>query len=217
MSQFIYLFIYQPLYNILALLCFLFNNSLGWAVLFFAVVLRLLLLPINKKTIVSQKKMAKIQPQIKDIQKKHKDNPLQANKEIRELFKKEQINPFDSIILVFFQLFIFILLFMFFKQAVGADWAEHLHPFLKDGFSPNYSFLGVFDLRLPSLFLAVISAAINALLVLLQPAIGQNRMMMMFLPFIIIFYWKIFPAIIVIYWIGMSLAGFFEIVINKNT
>jgi membrane protein insertase Oxa1/YidC/SpoIIIJ len=40
--------------------------------------------------------------------------------------------------------------------------------------------------------------------------------MFLLLPFIILFYWKIFPAAIIIYWIAMSLVGIIEAIITKK-
>jgi len=213
-----YLLIYQPLYNILALLSFLFRGNVGWAIFILAVLLRLALLPLNRKTMLEQNKLMKIQPRMKEIQRKYKQEPSQANKEIMELFKQEKVNPYGSFGGVIIQIALFIFLFIFFTQAIKSpDWTSHFYSFIKIAPILNYKFLGFIDLRVANLFLAVLSALINSVLTFLQPtAANQNKTMFLLLPFIILFYWKIFPAAIIIYWIAMSLVGIIEAIITRK-
>ena len=213
-----YFLIYQPLYNILALLSFLFRGNVGWAIFILAILLRLALLPLNRKTMLEQNKLMKIQPRMKEIQRKYKQEPSQANKEIMELFKQEKVSPYGSFGGVIIQIALFIFLFIFFTQAIKSpDWAPHLYSFIKIVPRFNYTFLGFIDLRVANLFLVILSALINAILTFLQPtAANQNKTMFLLLPFIILFYWKIFPAAIIIYWIAMSLVGIIEAMITRK-
>lgn len=213
-----YLLIYQPLYNILALLSFSFRGNVGWAIFILAVLLRLALLPLNRKTMLEQNKLMKIQPRMKEIQKKYKQEPKQANKEIMELFKQEKVNPYGSFGGVIIQIALFIFLFIFFNQAIkSSDWTPHLYSFIKITPILNYTFLGFIDLRVANFFLVILSALINAVLTFLQPtAANQNKTMFLLLPFIILFYWKIFPAAIIIYWIAMSLVGIIEAILTRK-
>jgi len=213
-----YLLIYQPLYNILALLSFLFRGNVGWAIFILAVLLRLALLPLNRKTMLEQNKLMKIQPRMKEIQKKYKQEPSQANKEIMELFKQEKVNPYGSFGGVIIQIALFIFLFIFFNQAIkSTDWTPHLYSFIKIAPRLNYTFLGFIDLRLANLLLVVLSALINSALTFLQPTVAnQNKTMFLLLPFIVLFYWKIFPAAIIVYWIAMSLVGIIEAIITRK-
>lgn len=213
-----YLLIYQPLYNILAFLSFLFRGNVGWAIFILAVLLRLVLLPLNRKTMLEQNKLMKIQPKMKEIQKKYKQEPSQANKEIMELFKQEKVSPYGSLGGTIIQFALFIFLFIFFNQAIkSTDWTPHLYSFIKITPILNYKFLGFIDLRLANFLLAILSALINSVLTFLQPTVAnQNKMMFLLLPFVILFYWKIFPAAIIIYWIAMSLVGIVEAIFTRK-
>jgi len=213
-----YLLIYQPLYNILAFLSFLFRGNVGWAIFILAVLLRLALLPLNRKTMLEQNKLMKIQPRMKEIQKKYKQEPSQANKKIMELFKQEKVNPYGSFGGTIIQIALFIFLFIFFTQAIkSTDWTPHLYSFIKIVPRLNYKFLGFIDLRLANFPLAILSALINSVLTFLQPTVAnQNKTMFLLLPFIILLYWKIFPAAIIIYWIAMSLVGIIEAIITRK-
>lgn len=74
------LLIFQPLYNLLALFSSLTNGDLGWAVLILAAIIRLAIWPLYKKAMGDQRKMTKLQPKIKEIQKKFKEEPIKSNK-----------------------------------------------------------------------------------------------------------------------------------------
>jgi len=213
-----YLLIYQPLYNILAFLSFLFRGNVGWAIFILAVLLRLALLPLNRKTMLEQNKLMKIQPRMKEIQKKYKQEPSQANKKIMELFKQEKVNPYGSFGGTIIQIALFIFLFIFFTQAIkSTDWTPHFYSFIKITPILNYKFLGFIDLRSANFLLAILSALINSVLTFLQPAAAnQNKTMFLLLPFVILLYWKIFPAAIIIYWIAMSLVGIIEAIFTRK-
>jgi len=213
-----YLFIYQPLYNILALLAAFFKGNVGWAIFTLAVLLRLCLLPFNRKTMAAQSKLLKLQPKMKEIQNKYKQDPSQANKEIMELFKQEKVSPYGPLGGVVIQLVFFIFLYIFFRQAIAsADWTPHLYSFIKLAPVLNYQFLGLIDLKAISLPLTLLSAVINVFLAMLQPsAPGQNKTMLLLIPFVVVFYYKIFPAAIIVYWIAISLVGILEALIDKK-
>ena len=212
------LLIFQPLYNILALLSNLTKGNLGWAVLILAAIIRLIIWPWYKKAMGDQRKMAKLQPKIKEIQKKFKKEPVKGNQEIMKIFREEKINPGNSFFFIFFQMAIFISLFIFFKQAIVNDWTLYLYSFVKLPEQINYLFLGLIDLKAPSLALAIISASLNSFLTFIQPSSGQNKVMLLGLPFIILFFYKKFPAIIILYWIGFTLVNILqEYMISKDT
>jgi len=211
------LLIFQPLYNLLALFSNLTNGDLGWAVLILAAIIRLIIWPWYKKAMGDQRKMAKLQPKIKEIQKKFKKEPIKGNQEIMKIFREEKINPGNSFFFIFFQLAIFISLYIFFRQAIVNDWALYLYNFVKLPEQINYLFLGIVDLKAPSLALAIISASLNSFLTFIQPSSGQNKAMLLGFPFIILFFYQKFPAIVILYWIGFTLVNILqEYIIHKD-
>ena len=211
------LLIIQPLYNFLALLSNITKGDLGWAVLILAAIIRLIIWPWYKKAMGDQRKMAKLQPRIKEAQKKFKEEPAKANQEIMKIFKEEKINPGNSFFFIVFQMAIFISLFVFFKQAIETDWTPYLYSFIKSPEQINYLFLGVVNLQAPSLILAIISASLNSFLTFMQPSSGQNKAMLLGFPFIILFFYQKFPAVIILYWVGFTLINILqEYMINKH-
>jgi YidC/Oxa1 family membrane protein insertase len=211
------LLLFQPLYNLLAFLSNLLKGELGWAVLILAALIRFAIWPWYKKAMGDQRKMTKLQPQIKELQEEHKQDPMKANKEVMKILQAEKINLGGSFLFLFFQIGIFIILFIFFNQAIDSDWSPFLYSFIKLPAEINYVFLGLVDLKAPSLILAIISASLNSVLTFIQPSTGQNKAMMLGLPFIILLFYQRFPAIIILYWVGFSLVNILqEFLINNK-
>ncbi len=200
------LIIFQPLYNFLAVLTIFFRGNVGWAVLTLVIILRLFIWPWYRKAMQDQRKLALLQPELKKIQKKFKTNSLEANKAIMELLQKEKVNPFNSFLFTFVQIAIFVLLYVFFTQAVKTDWHTFLYPFVSHLPPLNYIFLS-FNLQQPSFILTLLSAILNSVTTFVQPSTGQNKLLLLSLPFMILLFYQKFPAIVVLYWIGNSLVG----------
>ena len=59
------------------------NLSYGIAIIVFTIIIRVLLLPLNLKSMKSQLKMTEIQPEVKRIQEKYKKDPQKLNEENR--------------------------------------------------------------------------------------------------------------------------------------
>ncbi len=97
-------YILEWLYNIV-------GQNYGVALILFTILLRVVLLPITIKQQQSVKKNSKIQGKIKEIQFKYKNNPEQMNKEIMDLYKKENMSPFSGCISAILQIIIILSVF----------------------------------------------------------------------------------------------------------
>lgn len=97
-------YVLEWLYNIV-------GQNYGIALILFTILLRVVLLPITIKQQQSVKKNSKIQGKIKEIQFKYKNNPEQMNKEIMDLYKKENMSPFSGCISAILQIIIILSVF----------------------------------------------------------------------------------------------------------
>ena len=88
-----------------------FFNNYGIAIIIFSVLLRLVLLPLSIKQQITLKKSAKLQGQLKEIQKKYKNNPEKMNQETIELYKKENMSPFSGCLSNILQIVIILSVF----------------------------------------------------------------------------------------------------------
>src|SRR3989344_1032016 len=107
---------YQPLYNgLIALINILPWEDAGFAVIVFTILIKLILFPLSKKSVVTQFRLKQLAPEIEKIKKTYTDKQEQS-RQMLQLYKTNKINPFLSIILVFIQLpIIFGLYFVFLR------------------------------------------------------------------------------------------------------
>ncbi len=70
-----------------------FVGNWGWAIIITTLVLKTATLPLTLSAAKSSKRMAKIQPRLKEINEKYADNPQKKQKATMELFKEAKVNP----------------------------------------------------------------------------------------------------------------------------
>ena len=86
LTNFFYIILYQPLFNILVLLYnYIPGHDFGIAIIFLTLIIRFILFPISVKAVNSQRGLQKLQPQIQEAQKKYKDDKEKQAKEILDL------------------------------------------------------------------------------------------------------------------------------------
>lgn len=71
-------------------------KNYGLAIILFSIIVKIILLPLSIKQQKSMKKSAKLQEEMKDIQKKYKNNPEKMNQATIDLYKREKMSPFTG-------------------------------------------------------------------------------------------------------------------------
>jgi YidC/Oxa1 family membrane protein insertase len=87
------------------------TNSWGVAIILLTLLVRLAMHPLTQKQMVSMQKMQKLQPRMKVLQDKYKDDKESLNKEVMALYKENGVNPASGCLPLLIQLPIFILLY----------------------------------------------------------------------------------------------------------
>ena len=116
-------FILNPLYNLVSGIIVLFHNLLSplfgkdsgvtWSlsIMGLVVVIRIVLIPLFVKQIKSQRALTALQPHMKEIQKKYKDDRQKQSEEMMKLYKEHKTNPLASCFPIIAQAPIFFALF----------------------------------------------------------------------------------------------------------
>lgn len=91
-------------------------NNYGIAIIVFSVILRIILIPITIKQQKSLKKSAELQEEMKEIQRKYKNNPEKLNQETIELYKREKLSPFAGCFSSIIQIVIILSVFWLVSQ-----------------------------------------------------------------------------------------------------
>lgn len=149
---------FQPLYNLLIVL-YVIIPDLGVAIIISTVAIRLLLMPLSKKSIESQKKMQEIQPELKKIQKKHKHDKQLQGKKVMEFYKEKGVNPAGGCLPMIVQLIFLITLYRVFMLGLNApEVSDLVYSFIKNPGHLNPIAFGFLDLSKPNVFLAIVTA-----------------------------------------------------------
>lgn len=215
MGQLFDFFFLKPIYNLLVILSLVFKHNVGWAMFFMAILIRMLIWRWYNKILVSQKKMQEIQPQLKELQKQYKNDPKVLNQKIMELFKNEKINPLGSVLYAFVQILLFFTIFYVVKGIIQNTWQENLYSFIPK-ITLNYNLINGLNVSQPSLILAIVYFVLTFItLIFFQKEVSQNKTFFV-LPFLFLLLYKSFPALLLIFWIGLSLVGLIQEIYLKN-
>ncbi len=221
--------LYYPLFNALI---WLYNNiafhDLGIAIVILTILIRFILYPLSRKAIQSQKAMSTLQPKIKEIQKKYKNKEEQA-KQMMALYKENKVNPMAGCLPILVQFPILIALYRVFFTGLDPEKLNGLYSFVQKPESLNFIFLGLVDLSVRSITLAVIAGILQFIQAkMIMPKkdnskkkeglkIGNldfsslmGQQMTYFMPIITVFIALSLPAALPLYWIVITLFGIIQ-------
>lgn len=214
-------FFYTPLFNGLILLYLaLPRQDLGIAIIVFVILVRLFLLPVSIHGARTQKQLAELQPRIKELQNKHKENKEELSRGLMELYKTHKVNPFSGCLPLVLQGFFLFALYRIFFNGFGQESFFVLYSFIRSpGFIDPVSF-GFLDLSQSSRVLAIFAGASQYVqaLIMPQPATGAqsggpdfqkilSSQMKYFFPFLIAAISWSLPAALPLYWTVLNVFG----------
>ena len=114
------LIIIRPMINSLVLLYSIFFSNFGLAILLFTMLVRLVMVPLTVKQARQMKAMSLLQPLMKQVQEKYKDDRGRASQETMRLYKERGVNPLGCLGPMFIQFPIWIGLFQTIRQTVAS-------------------------------------------------------------------------------------------------
>jgi len=222
--------LFQPLFNALILLYnFLPGNDFGIAVIALTVLIRLALYPLMAKSLKSQKVFSKLQPKIKEIQEKFKDDKSKQAEEMVKLYKEAKMNPLSGFLPLLIQLPLLIALYQVFWKGLQPEAMSNLYAFIPNMGQIDPHFLGIINLSQASMFLAILAGTFQFIQAkTMNPkskkkgktnktADMMQKQMLYFLPFFTVVILLRLPAAIALYWIVTSLFSIGQQrSINKN-
>src|SRR3954454_22145083 len=95
--------------------------SWGAAIMALTVCMRTLLIPLTYKQLKGMRALQALQPQIKEIQAKYKNDKQRMQQEMMNFYKENKVNPFASCIPLVAQLPVFITLFYVLRHELPED------------------------------------------------------------------------------------------------
>ncbi|MEK5059956.1 membrane protein insertase YidC [Paenibacillus shunpengii] len=115
-----------------------FNGEYGLAILVLVLIVRTLILPLTIKQVKSSRNMQRVQPLIKEIQTKYKDNPEKLQQETMKLFQEHKVNPMAGCLPLIIQMPIYIALYN--SIYMNSNISQHTFLWMELG-SPDTSFV----------------------------------------------------------------------------
>lgn len=153
-------FIFLPLYNgLVGIMDILPWADVGVAVIIFTVVVKLILFPLSKSSLLTQVKMKEIEPEVNKLRSQYANDRQAQTLKIMELYKTRGIKPFAGILLLIIQLPILLALISVFYKIIPTVNPEFLYSFISaPDITNKIHFLGIIDLAQKSLILSLITA-----------------------------------------------------------
>jgi YidC/Oxa1 family membrane protein insertase len=213
----------QPIFNFLVWLYDVIpGHDIGIAIVLLTIIIKLLLYPLSKKSLESQKAMQTLQPKLKEIQEKYKDDKQAQTKAIMELYAREKVSPFSSCLPLLIQFPFLIALYQSLMAGLKSQKMEMLYPFVKNPETINVVSFGFLDLSKPNFALAILAGAAQfwqaKMLSTSQPPkkAGEgakdegmmaimNKQMLYFMPLMTVFIGMSLPGGLTLYWLVMTL------------
>ncbi len=222
MSDLFQVLFYQPILN---LLVFLYNvipgNDIGVAIVVMTVAIRLVLMPLSKQSIKSQKSMQDIQPKVNEIKKKYANNKEEMGRQMMALYKEEKVNPFSSCLPLLIQLPFLWAVFKVFRDGLNGGSLDLVYGFIARPEIINPISLGFIDLSRPNVCLAVLAGLAQfwqvKMLSRTKPQVKaeaskdedmmaiMNKQMLYFMPALTVFIGLTFPGGLALYWLITTL------------
>ncbi|HDL85371.1 MAG TPA: membrane protein insertase YidC [Candidatus Acetothermia bacterium] len=129
-----------------------YTGNYGWAILLFTLITRVILFPLMRKQYHSMAKMQKLQPRLKKIQERFKDDKQLMQQKLMEMYKKEGVNPMGGCLPMFVQLPILVLL-----------WKAILYSATQIHLSPGFLWISDLSVRDPYFILVILTTGVMIL------------------------------------------------------
>src|SRR5688572_14934621 len=175
-----------------------FDGSWGVSIILLTFTVRIAILPLTFKGVKSMQRLQTLQPEIKKIQERYKDDRQRMNQEIMAFYQREKVNPLGSCMPLLLQIPFFISLFYLLRS----------DEFQQD-ITGNAGFLAIDDLAekvtdpvlLGVLIVLYVGTQLAASAVTAISADPTQRRIMFALPFVFVIFIVNFEAGLILYWI----------------
>jgi len=177
----------------------LIGGSWGWSIILLTFTVRIAILPLTFKGVKSMQRLQTLQPEIKKIQERYKDDRQRMNQEVMAFYQREKVNPLGSCLPLLLQIPFFISLFYLLRS-----------PEFKADIAGNAAFGPIDNLAekvtgdpvlLGTLIVLYVGTQLAATMVTAFSADPTQRRIMLAMPFVFTIFIINFQAGLIVYWI----------------
>ncbi len=117
-------FIAKPMFTMLQYI-YEYVGNWGWTIVLVTILIKIILLPLSHKGMVSMNRLKELAPKIKAIQEKYGDDKQKASMHMMELYKSEGANPMGGCLPILLQIPVFFAIYRVLINAIelkGSEW-----------------------------------------------------------------------------------------------
>ena len=227
----------QPLIDVAESILKFFHDdvglSWGWSIVALTLAVRAALVPLTLKQFRSMQALQRLQPEMKKLQAKYKEDKQRLNQEMMKFYQENKVNPLGSCLPLVFQMPVFLALFYMLRRDLRID----ICPEIQQSYMPAHhgntkpcgahngaDFLFIPDLTnkavggvLIVLVLAYVGSQLASSLLMSVTADRNQRILFTLLPIFFVIFIIRFPAGLLVYWITTNLWTIVQQYIVKKT
>jgi YidC/Oxa1 family membrane protein insertase len=183
--------------------------SWSWAIVLLTVVVRIVLIPLTWRQIKSMRAMQALQPHLKALQEKYKDDRQALNQKMMEFYRENNVSPFGSCLPLLLQMPVFLGLFYMLRYQGQVNGYVDAGAFASVWHSSPVGWLWIADITtfdVGLMFLYIASQFVSSWQMARKGA-GQQKVIAYVMPvmigvFMYVYKW---PAGLFIYWCTSNL------------
>ena len=191
----------KPIQNVLEyVVVFLYENvttNYGLVIILLTIIVRIILTPLTISQTRSMAKMQKLQPQLKEIQKKYKEDKQKLQQETMEFYKKNSVNPLAGCLPLILQMPVFFALFQVLREP-----SQKVLDIVGDNF--NFLWMNLNE-RDPYYILVIVMVATMFLSTKMTTTDPKQSKIMYIMPLVFGFISWQFPSGILVYWVTTNI------------
>jgi YidC/Oxa1 family membrane protein insertase len=214
----------QPLIDVFKAILEFFHNSIGiewgFSIILLTILVRAALLPLTFRQFHSMQRMAHLQPELKKIQEKYKNDKERMNQEVMSFYRENKVNPLASCLPMVAQFPVFISLYYMLRSDLRREICPDVNGIVNGVKSPHYDtpipcgshgdagFLFIHDLTdkatgttLLILVILYVGTQLFSTLLMSTTTDRTQKMIFVALPFVFVTFVVRFPAGLLVYWI----------------
>ncbi|AFQ46460.1 YidC/Oxa1 family membrane protein insertase [Desulfosporosinus meridiei] len=181
----------------------------GVAIILLTMLIKTLIFPLTYKQMASMRKTVDLQPKIKAIQEKYKNNKEKANAAVMELYKEHNVNPLGGCLPIVVQLPIFWALYSALLHFPYDPANASAHLFLGFDLTKIYGFAFSYHLILP-IFAAATTFLQTKLTSPNASTDPTQKTMLYIMPVFFAYISVTVPAGLALYWVTMNVVSIFQ-------
>ncbi len=209
-------FLTQPMFKLLDTF-YKWVGNFGVAILLTTILVKLVFFPLANKSYASMSKMKALQPEMKKLQERYKDDAAKKQQALMELYKKEKVNPMAGCLPIFIQIPVFFSLYKVLLIAIEMRHAPFFG-WIKDLSAPDptslFNLFGLIPWTPPAFLMIGILPLLMGVSMWVQmrlnptPPDPVQQQVFTYMPVVFTFMLAHFPAGLVLYWTWNNILSF---------